>query len=114
MVGAGIFVLTGIAAQYAGPSLFVSFLIGGAISMISAMMYAELSSRIPIYGSSFMYNYIIYGEIMAWIVGWLQMLRFALTGSAIARGMASYFNGLLTKLGVDLPLWMLGFEFRGK
>ena len=112
-IGAGIFALTGIAAQYAGPSLFVSFIIAGGIAMTTAMMYAELSSRIPINGSAFAYTYVTFGELPAWIVGWNMNLRYGMSASGLARGMSSYFNGLLMKLGVNVPSWMLGVDVFG-
>ena len=112
-IGAGIFALTGIAAQYAGPSLFVSFLASGAIAMTTAMMYAELSSRIPINGSAFSYTYVTFGELPAWIVGWNMNLRYGMSASGLARGMASYFNGLLIKIGVGVPAWMVGVDVFG-
>ena len=112
-IGAGIFALTGIAAQYAGPSLFLSFLISGGIAMTTAMMYAELSSRIPINGSAFSYTYVTFGELPAWIVGWNLNMRYGMCASGLARGMASYFNGLLIKLGVSVPQWLIGVEVFG-
>lgn len=102
-IGAGVFAMTGIAAQYAGPSIVLSFLIAGAVAMTTAMMYAELSSRIPINGSAFAYTYVTFGEISAFLVGWNLNLRYAISASGLARGLASYFNGLLEKLGVGLP-----------
>ena len=39
-IGAGIFALTGIAAQYAGPSVCISFIISGTMAMMTALMYA--------------------------------------------------------------------------
>ena len=112
-IGAGIFALTGIAAQYAGPSLFLSFILSGSIAMTTAMMYAELSSRIPINGSAFSYTYVTFGELPAWVVGWNMNLRYGMSACGLARGMASYFNGLLVNLGVDVPQWMLGIEVFG-
>lgn len=112
-IGAGIFALTGIAAQYAGPSLFISFFLSGCIAMTTAMMYAELSSRIPINGSAFSYTYVTFGELPAWIVGWNLNLRFGMSASGLARGMSSYFTGLLVKFGLDVPQWMLGVEVFG-
>ena len=112
-IGAGIFALTGIAAQYAGPSLFISFLVSGAIAMTTAMMYAELSSRIPINGSAFAYTYVTFGELPAWIVGWNLNLRYGGSASGLARGAASYLNGLLIKFGVAVPAWMIGVDFLG-
>ena len=71
--------------------------------MTTAMMYAELSSRIPINGSAFSYTYVTFGELPAWIVGWNLNLRYGMSASGLARGMASYWNGLLLKFGVNVP-----------
>ncbi len=112
-IGAGIFALTGIAAQYAGPSLFISFIFSGCIAMATAMMYAELSSRIPINGSAFSYTYVTFGELPAWIVGWNMNLRYGMSAAGLARGMNSYFTGLLVKSGVTVPSWMIGVTVFG-
>jgi len=54
--GTGIFVLTGqIAAQYAGPSTFLSFAAAGLAACCSGVCYAELSGRIPAAGSTYVY-----------------------------------------------------------
>jgi amino acid transporter len=44
MIGAGIFVLTGIAAGVAGPGLLIAFCLNGLIALLTAMAYAELGS----------------------------------------------------------------------
>ena len=44
MIGAGIFVLTGIAAGVAGPGLLVAFFLNGLVALLTAMAYAELGS----------------------------------------------------------------------
>ena len=69
-IGGGIFALTGIAAQYAGPSIAVSFIITGFAAIACGLMYAELSSRVPQAGSGAAYTYVTFGELPAWIVGW--------------------------------------------
>ena len=101
-IGAGVFAMTGIAAQYAGPSILLSFIIAGASAMCTACMYAELSSRIPINGSAFAYTYVTFGELPAFFVGWNLNLRYAISASGLSRGLASYFNGLLEKLGIGV------------
>ena len=112
-IGAGIFALTGVAAQYAGPSLFVSFTIAGGVALLTAMMYAELSSRIPINGSAFSYTYVTFGELSAFLVGWNLNLRYAVSSAGLARGFSSYFNGLLEKIGFTLPPLMKGIDVFG-
>ena len=70
--------------------------------MTTAMMYAELSSRVPINGSAFSYTYVTFGELIAFFVGWNLNLRYACSAAGLSRGLASYFNGLLAKLGFGL------------
>ena len=112
-VGAGIFAMAGVAAKHAGPSLFISYIIAGTNAMFSAMMYAELSSRIPINGSAFAYTYVKFGELPAWIVGWSMIIKITLAAGAMARGVESYLNGLIKKFGADVPKWMEGVSIFG-
>jgi APA family basic amino acid/polyamine antiporter len=105
-IGAGIFALTGIAVQFAGSSLFVSFALAGFVNLCSAFMYAELCSRFPSNGSSFTYVYMTFGELAAWIVGWYLIVVYATTTSGLARALASYFVGLLSIIGLNLPRWI--------
>ena len=53
--------------QIAGPSICISFFTGGVISMITAVCFAELSSRIPTNGGQYTYVYIYYGECLGWM-----------------------------------------------
>jgi APA family basic amino acid/polyamine antiporter len=82
IIGSGIFVLTGIAAQYAGPAVFLSFLISGVVSILTAFSFAELAARMPYSGSSYVYVYSTFGEFLGWIVGWGMNLRCGVTAAA--------------------------------
>ena len=56
VVGTGIFVITGTAAnQYAGPGLVFSFMIAGLVIILIGLCYAELSSRLPLAGGPYAY-----------------------------------------------------------
>src|SRR5512141_978188 len=68
IIGAGIFVLTGTAAaQYAGPSIVLSFVLAGLGCLFAGLCYAELASMIPVAGSAYTYAYATMGELVAWI-----------------------------------------------
>jgi len=113
-IGAGIFSLTGIGAQYAGPSICISFLISGAMAMLTALMYSELSSRIPVSGSAYTYTYVTFGELPAWIVAWNMNLRYGFGSAGLSRGVSAYFDGLLYRLfGFHLPLFLTSGSYLG-
>ena len=70
IIGAGIFVLTGeAAADYAGPAITLSFVLGGIACAFAGICYAEMSSTVPVAGSGYTYSYATLGAIVAWIIG---------------------------------------------
>ncbi len=103
IIGTGIFVLTAVGAERAGPGLMLSFLIAGTVCAFAALAYAELSSMIPVAGSAYTYSYGVMGELVAWVVGWNLILEYAVAASAVAVGWSGYMNGLLKSWGVLLP-----------
>lgn len=104
IIGAGLFVLTGTAAaEYAGPGIIFSFIIGGIISTFAALCYAEFAALIPISGSAYSYAYVALGEFVAWIIGWGLTMQYLLSSCTVSVGWSSYFNSLLRDFGVSLP-----------
>lgn len=107
IIGAGIFVLTGIAAaKYAGPAIVVSFVLAGIACALAALCYSELAAMIPVSGSAYSYAYATMGEMMAWIIGWDLVLEYALAGSTVAIGWASYLTSFMESLGMHLPRYL--------
>lgn len=104
-VGAGIFVLSGVAAHEAGPAVVISFALAALACGFSAFAYAELGAALPVTGSAYAYVYASLGEIMAWVVGWNLLLEYALGASLVASGWSGYLVGVLRDLGVTLPFW---------
>lgn len=105
VVGTGIFVLTGVAAaRHAGPGLILSFVLAGIVCAFCALCYAELASMVPVSGSAYTYSYATFGEIVAWILGWDLILEYGFAASMVASGWSGYFQGLLTGIGVSLPV----------
>ena len=104
IIGAGIFVLTGVAAATkAGPALSLSFVVGAFACGFAALVYAEFASAVPLSGSAYTYTYVTLGELPAWIIGWDLILEYALACATVAIGWSGYFIRLLAGLGIDLP-----------
>ena len=104
IIGAGIFVATGEAAnQTAGPALMLSYVVAGLTCVFAALCYAEFASMVPVAGSAYTYAYATLGEMFAWIIGWDLVLEYAVGSATVANGWSSYFKTLLPKLGIHLP-----------
>ena len=104
IIGAGVYVMTGVAAaNYAGPAVVLSFALAGLSCVSTALCYAELSSSLPVSGASYTYAYAALGELPAWGLGWMLSLEFGLAGSALAVGAAGYLLSLLGDFGVGAP-----------
>jgi APA family basic amino acid/polyamine antiporter len=103
IVGAGIFIITGVASATSGPALVLSFIIAGLACGLIALCYAEMASMITVTGGIYTYTYITMGEIWAWMIGWTGILQYIIAASAVAIGWASYTNGFLSSMGIILP-----------
>ena len=106
VIGTGIFVLTSVAANKAGPGMMWSFIIAGAVCLLTALIYAEIASMVPVSGSAYTYSYAVLGEVIAWMVGWALILEYAVAAGAVAVGWAGYVNGFLASIGHGLPAFL--------
>lgn len=104
IIGAGIFVLTGsAAANYAGPGIMLSFIIGGIACAFAGLCYAEMASTVPIAGSAYTYAYATMGEFIAWIIGWDLILEYSLGATTVAIGWSGYVVSFLKNIGIHVP-----------
>ena len=104
IIGAGIFVSTGTtAANFAGPSVMISYLIAGFGCALAGLCYAEFAAMIPVAGSAYSYTFATLGQFLAWVIGWDLILEYLAAASAVAVGWAGYFNGLMADLGIIIP-----------
>src|SRR5215475_460548 len=109
VIGAGIFVATGKAANdTAGPALMLSYGVAGITCIFAALCYAEFASMAPVAGSAYTYAYCTMGELFAWIIGWDLVLEYAVGAAAVANGWSGYFQSVLTKIGIVVPFVVSG------
>ena len=103
IVGTGILTLIGVGAGKAGPAVILSFAIAGMICACAALAYAEVATMIPASGSAYTYSYVVFGELIAWMIGVALILEYSLVVSAVAVGWSGYAAGFLERIGLALP-----------
>ena len=106
IIGAGIFVLSGLGAHYAGPGLMLSFVVSGLGCAFAGLCYAEFAAMIPLAGSAYTYAYATLGELFAWIIGWDLTLEYAMGASTVSSGWSNHFIELLNIFHIRMPLWL--------
>jgi amino acid transporter/nucleotide-binding universal stress UspA family protein len=108
LMGAGIYVLIGLAAEKAGPAVWLSYLICGLLSLLSVHVFGELSRRIPIAGGGYAFAYNALGSFWGFITGWLLALGSIFACAMYAIGFGHYFGSLLPFPLPDTALKGLG------
>ncbi len=104
IIGAGLFVRTAAAAaNNAGPSVTLAFVVAGIGCALAGLCYAEFASMIPIAGSAYTYSYATMGEAIAWIIGWDLVLEYAIGAATVSIAWSEYLNKLLAYIDMRIP-----------
>jgi APA family basic amino acid/polyamine antiporter len=106
IIGAGLFVRTAAAAaDHAGPSVTLGFVLAAVGCAFAGLCYAEFASMIPIAGSAYTYSYATMGEFVAWIIGWDLVLEYGIGAATVSIAWSEYLNKLLEFLpgGHQIP-----------
>ena len=91
MIGAGVFVTTGIGIGVAGPGgILMAFALNGLLAFLSVMTYAELSSAIPRAGAGYSYIQESIGGFTGFLSGWISWFAHAVAGSLYAITLSQY------------------------
>ena len=91
MIGAGIFVLTGIAAGEAGPGAILSFALNGLVTLLTALSYAELASAYPKSGGGYSFITKAFPGPAGFASGWMLWFCYIIACALYALGFGSYF-----------------------
>jgi basic amino acid/polyamine antiporter, APA family len=122
IIGAGIFVLIGVASGIAGPSVILSFILAGLVALFTALSAAELSSFITESGGSYIYTHHAFGRFWGFLVGWMQSADYIIGASAVSIGFAGYLiyflhipqtTAALILIGCLLPLFLGIINLKG-
>ncbi|WP_277555603.1 APC family permease [Halobaculum limi] len=112
MIGAGIFVLTGLAAETAGAGAIVVFALNGGVTAFTALSYAELASAIPKNGGGYAYVREAFSAPVAFVMGWTRWFTYMAAGALYALGFSSNFVELVHLYWPGLPAsepWIIGY-----
>jgi len=91
IIGAGIFVMAGSIIYLAGPGALLSFIITGLLAMSIGLNSAELASKFPnTEGGVYSFAKLTMGDTVGFLVGWMRMISYSISGAATALGFASY------------------------
>jgi len=104
IIGAGLFVRTAAAAaEHAGPSVTLAFILAAVGCALAGLCYAEFAAMIPIAGSAYTYSYATMGEVVAWVIGWDLVLEYAVGAATVSIAWSEYLNKLIENFGVSIP-----------
>lgn len=95
LMGAGVYVLIGLAAGSAGPSVWISYIICGGLAFLSTLLFAEMARLVPISGGGYAYAYQSLGSLGGFVTGWFLALGSIFACALYAIGFAEYFTSLL-------------------
>ena len=110
IIGSGIFAIVGVAAageSGAGPALIISMVIAAIACVFSALCYTEFATMIPVAGGAYMYTFATLGEFMAWLIGWILMLEYAIGFIAVACAWTNHFLQFIKGFSSFLPAWFV-------
>jgi APA family basic amino acid/polyamine antiporter len=92
ILGAGIYVLIGEAAGFAGDSVWVAFALGSVVALFAGFSYAELSSLFPKAAAEYTFvKNAFKNNFFAFVIGWLTAITSIITAATVALGFGGYF-----------------------
>ena len=103
IIGAGIFVVTGIAAGVSGPAFLIGLIVAGIIAAFNGLSSAQLAAIYPDSGGTYEYGYKLINPVFGFSAGWMFLISKLSAGGVVAIGFGSYFYQLVP-IGSPLTL----------
>ncbi|MDY0253937.1 MAG: amino acid permease [Tenuifilaceae bacterium] len=95
IIGAGIFVVTGVAAGVSGASFIVGLMIAGLIASFNGLSSAQLAAVYPQSGGTYEYGYQLLNPSFGFSAGWMFIISKLSAAGIVAIGFGSYFHQLV-------------------
>ena len=116
ILGAGIYVLIGEAAGFAGNSVWIAFALGSIVALFAGFSYAELSSIFPKAAAEYIFiKNAFKNNFFAFVIGWLTAITSIITAATVALGFGGYFAEfvnipiIMSAIGLLLVLSIVNF-----
>ncbi|MDX9848093.1 MAG: amino acid permease [Tenuifilaceae bacterium] len=95
IIGAGIFVVTGVAAGVSGASFVVGLMVAGLIASFNGLSSAQLAAVYPQSGGTYEYGYQLLNPSLGFSAGWMFISSKLSAAGIVAIGFGSYFHQLV-------------------
>ena len=108
VIGSGIFLTTGIMAKYIPSAglILLAWVVGGLLTLAGALTYAELGAAYPEAGGQYVYLREAYGDMAAFLFGWILFLVYMTGGIAgLALAFAEYFGYFYPAFSTDSAIF---------
>ncbi|HEY8675050.1 MAG TPA: APC family permease [Candidatus Dormibacteraeota bacterium] len=92
IIGSGWLLGALLAAQIAGPASLVSWILGGAIIALLALIHAELGAAYPMAGGTARFPHLVFGSIPGFTAGWAAWLQAVTIAPIEVEAALSYLN----------------------
>lgn len=96
ILGTGIFVSVGLAADIAGPSVVLAVCLGALVATCNGLSSAQLAASHPKSGGTYEYGYRYLNPTLGFTAGWMFLIAKSASAATAALGFAGY---LLARTG---------------
>lgn len=96
MIGSGVFVLSGLVIDTAGPAALISYVICAILVTFSGLSYAMLASIFPEDGGGYIYSEKVLGKYPGFLAGWIMYIAQPIVLSFVMLSFGIYLNLLLS------------------
>lgn len=110
IIGAGIFVVTGVAAGVSGPAFLIGLMVAGIIAAFNGLSSAQLAAIYPDSGGTYEYGYKLINPVFGFSAGWMFLISKLAAGGVVAIGFGSYFYQLVP-IGSPITLSIIAVVF---